>query len=325
MYLGPNGSRYWPFEGNSLRYDRMFVVKSIQKTLIMGAGLPTPRLLLKVGANYPVNSIEKFREAFDAIDVPIVCKFDGGGGGENVWVLDRNETGFLENGQPVDADWLWKQYADRIERGFFIEEKISNHSSLDALYPHALNSMRIAIARTGDGKWHCLNPFLKIGRGGSRIDNMSAGGLFVGLDENGVAGSAYCKHDDSEFDVHPDTGVAIKGFKVPYFKEALELAEEASKTFGFMQTFGWDMAVTPNGPMIIEANTGWHFKAVQQRLGPYLTPKIAAGLRPRAWYTPWDRTHMYPKFKSHYDGGLWQRLLATRRRFWRRKLRNVDT
>ena len=325
MYLGPNGSKYWPFEGNSLRYDTMFVVKSIQKALIMGSGLPTPRLLLKVGSDYPINSIESFREQFAAIDVSMVCKFDGGGGGADIFLLDRDENGFNANGTPVDADWVWSKYGDRIERGFFIEEQIPNHPALAELYPHALNSLRIATARTGDGTWHCMNPFLKIGRGGARVDNMSAGGLFAGVDEDGIAGIAYCKYDNSEYSTHPDTSVAIEGFQVPFFREALELAQEASRTFGFMQTFGWDIAITPDGPTIIEANTGWHFKAVQQRLGPYLTPRIAAGLHPRSWFTPWDRTHMHPMYMSHYHGGPWQRFLAARRRYWRRKLSNVDT
>jgi hypothetical protein len=326
MYLGPHGSRYWPFEGNSLRYDRLFVIKSMQKCILMGAGLPTPRLLLKVGAEYPVNSLEKFREALEQIDIPVVTKFDGGGGGGNIYALERNATGFAYDGEPVDADWIWEKYQGQIERGFIVEERIENHPVLGALHPNSINTLRLNVVKTADRKWHFLKPLLRIGRGGAHVDNMSARGVFAALDENGVARIGYCKYDDNEYAVHPDTGMQIEGLQVPFFKEALELVVYGSKTFGFMQTLGWDIAVTANGPMVIEVNTGWNFESLQQRLGPLLTPEIAAGLTPRAWFTPWDKTHMYPNYLRKYRGGWWQRLMAARRRYWTERLRaRADT
>ena len=320
LYIGPNGSRYWPHEGNSLKWERVFAVKSAQKSLLMGAGLPTPRMLLKAGSEYPINTREKLADAFREIAMPVICKFDGGGGGDEIYALEYDNGAFSYDGKPVDAEWIWDRYAGRMDRGFFVEERISNHPQLDELYPDALNTLRLITLKTADGKWHFLRPFLKIGRGGAHVDNMSAGGIFAGLDENGVADSGYCKRDDTEYERHPDTGARIKGFKVPHYQEALDLAVHASRTLGFMKTFGWDMAVTPDGPVLIEANPSWHFAAVQQRLGPLLNPEITKGLAPRAWYTPWDRTHNYPFYFRHSGGGPWQMMLAARRRYWNTKL-----
>lgn len=319
LYLGPNGSRYWPFEGNSLKYDSMFATKSIQKSLLMGAGLSTPPMLIKVGASYPINSLKKFRDALAKVDIPILTKFDGGGGGAGIYAFDRTNGSFTHAGEPVDADWIWEKYSARLHRGFLVEQRIENHPDLAALHPESLNTLRLVVVKTIDGRWHFLKPFLKIGRGGSNVDNMSARGLFTGLDANGVAGIAYCKFDDREYEAHPDTDERILGFQVPFYDEALELAIHASKTLGFMETFGWDMAITKDGPTIIEANPGWHFEAIQQRLGPLLTPEIAARLRPRAWYTPWDKTHMYPGYLRKYEGGLWQRLVTANKRFRARR------
>lgn len=52
---------------------------------------------------------------------------------------------------------------------------------------------------------------------------------------------------------------------------------------------------------------------IQLLTGPVITPEIAAGLQPRSWYTPWDRTHMYPNYREHYAGGPLRRWHARRR------------
>jgi len=321
LYLGPNGSRYWPFEGNSLYFDRLFVIKSLQKSLLMGAELPTPKMLFKVGQKYPINTLDKFAAALRQIKVPILTKFDGGGGGVDIFALDPAENGFLCDGNAVDAEWIWNKYASRMARGFFVEERIYNHPDLAALNPDSLNTLRLMVVKTANGQWHFLKPLLKIGRAGSAVDNLSMGGMFSKLDENGVAGPAYCKYDDTEYDCHPDTGEKIIGFQVPYYREALELAEFASQTVGFMGTLAWDMGVTPDGPMIIEANAAWRFEALQQRLGPLLTPEIAAGLHPRSWWLPWDKTHMYPKYFTERDRGWRQQFAAKLRQRWEKRLR----
>ena len=46
----------------------------------------------------------------------------------------------------------------------------------------------------------------------------------------------------------------IKGFKVPYFKEAVELTKEIVSTLRFEGLLGWDVAISENGPEIIELN-----------------------------------------------------------------------
>ena len=129
-----------------------------------------------------------------------------------------------------------------------------------------------------------------------------------------TVGKAWECHIDQWFDTHPDTGVPFAGLRIPMYEEALALVRNASRHFGFMRTIGWDVAITPDGPMLIEANAYWNPKRVQILTGPILTPEIVAGLQPRAWYTPWDRTHMHPHYRERYAGGPLQRWHARRRK-----------
>jgi len=320
LYIGNLGSRYWPHEGNSLKFDRLFAIRSLQKSVLQSAGLPTPELIMKVGRDYPIDTLEKFTAEMKNVSVPVLTKFDGGGGGADIYALTPTDDGLLHDGEVVDAAWIWEKYEKNIQRGFIVESRIDNHPVLSALHPGSLNTLRIHTIKTADGGWHSVRPFLKIGRHDSYVDNLSAGGLFAGIDANGVAGVAYCRETLTSFAEHPDTGSRIEGVQIPFFVEAVDLAISASHVLGFMATFGWDIGISPSGPMLIEANPGWQFRNIQQRIGPLLTPEIAAGLMPRQWWTPWDRTHMYPQYVNDYAGGWWQRLMAARRRKWHDRL-----
>ena len=314
LYVGYQGSRYFPWEGNSLKFDRLFLLKSLQKTVLAGHGVATPALVAKVGAQYSINTVEKLRAVLSDIDVPVVSKFDGGGSGVGIFCLEPRNGHLYCKEERVDADWLWNKYAAVIERGFLIEERAANHRVLEAIYPDALNTVRITTVKTADGNWHLLLPYIKFGRGGSQVDNMSAGGMIAGIGEDGCLGTAHCSKSRDRFERHPDTDAAIAGTRVPFFDEAKALALEASATFGFIATVAWDVGITPSGPVIIEGNPFWDPQGVQDRLGPFLTPEVAAGLLPRAWWTPWDRSRMYPDYMKDASGGWLQRYMARRRR-----------
>lgn len=54
---------------------------------------------------------------------------------------------------------------------------------------------------------------------------------------------------------HPDTNALITGLTIPFWFETLTLAMEAQKCTPQLPTIGWDIAVTDQGPIILEANT----------------------------------------------------------------------
>ena len=62
---------------------------------------------------------------------------------------------------------------------------------------------------------------------------------------------------------HPDTTAPIKGAKLPYWKEMTELALSAHKHFQMPIFIGWDIALTHEGPLVVEANTTWSVDLIQ--------------------------------------------------------------
>src|SRR5207237_461121 len=57
-------------------------------------------------------------------------------------------------------------------------------------------------------------------------------------------------------DRHPDSGSAITGTRLPMWDEVRSFAVRAHKAFGDRILVGWDIAVTPDGPALVEANGG---------------------------------------------------------------------
>ena len=145
-----------------------------------------------------------------------------------------------------------------------VEEYIVQHPALSALSPSAVNTMRIVTICsktepvTEDGRYMDIAyAGLRIGGGTGVVDNFHNGGMVAGIDlASGTLVTNAADRQGNVFETHPVTGVTIKGFEIPYFKEALELVTEACKKELVVGNLGWDIAITENGPTIIEVNIG---------------------------------------------------------------------
>lgn len=133
-----------------------------------------------------------------------------------------------------------------------VEQCIIQHKELNELYSGSVNSLRM-FTFYKEGKTYFLQAILKIGNGGV-VDNFSSGGMYAYVDENGYVYTEAIDREDNIFAEHPISKHKIVGFKVPMFKEAIELVKEAAKVVPEVRYVGWDVAISDNGPMIIEGN-----------------------------------------------------------------------
>lgn len=136
---------------------------------------------------------------------------------------------------------------------------------MNVLNPHAINTLRI-VTINKNGHCYVLTSLLRVGTAKTgNVDNWAAGGLAIGIQPN-----AYLKeygfykpvHGLKE-SVHPDTGIKFTEFKVPEYEEACKLACHAHKVFFNVRAIGWDVAVTPDGPVFIEGNDNFEISLQQ--------------------------------------------------------------
>lgn len=134
-----------------------------------------------------------------------------------------------------------------------LEEVVAQHPVMSELHPNSVNTCRV-ITLLKDGQANVVATYLRIGNG-KYVDNFNSGGMVVPVDEESGEVFYPAINKKSElFEVHPLTNVSIKGFKMPLWQEVLDLAKNAAKVVPQVGLIGWDVAITENGPLIIEGN-----------------------------------------------------------------------
>lgn len=285
------------FESEFMRYRAPLLAVQGEENALLNDKRALNRFLLSHG----VPSTRQFGTTLGHGDSPAVV--DGNGGTQDMHnLLLRQGSLFIK---PVDgmqgqscALWLadggdrvvqngrnmpWSEAAATIRDGMLVEEVVRQHPDLAALHPHSLNTLRITTVRGEDGEIVLMPGFLRIGVHGKRVNNLAAGGLGCCISDNGTLfPTARIEEPPTlpEFTEHPDTHVRFEGVRVPYWDECRNLLKRAHALFPRTHDVGWDVAVTPDGPLIIEANPAWAFMPVQglapgMGLRQYLKPLFA--------------------------------------------------
>ena len=135
-----------------------------------------------------------------------------------------------------------------------LEQVLKQHEDMARLHPASVNTMRI-LTDLVDDTVHIAYITVKMGRGGGVCDNSGQGGVLCRVDiESGRICSPATDDYFNVYDKHPDTGIVFRGYQLPMVDEAIELAKKAARKVPQVGHVGWDVAITPNGPAIIEGN-----------------------------------------------------------------------
>ena len=189
-----------------------------------------------------------FNDLFDKTNHPkIFIKNIGTKGGAGIFLLER---AFVE--EQINS------FGHLILSGSFIhQECIIQHQKINKIYAHSVNTLRFDICMDNHKNCHLLGAVMRFGGGGSSIDNRSKGGFFVSIDTSSgrllERGYKQMGFGGTELFAHPDTKYVFEGFKIPYFDEAKKLAMDMSNIIP-NRLVGWDIAITPDGPIVIEGN-----------------------------------------------------------------------
>ena len=145
---------------------------------------------------------------------------------------------------------------DKLVQGnnnFELEEVIKQHPAVSAIYPDAINTVRV-VTILKDGIPHVICAYFRIGNG-KFVDNFNSGGMVAPVNE--ITGEVMDRAIDKKknlYETHPQTGAKIKGFKFPDWDKAIEMCKKAAKVVPQMGYIGWDVCFTPDGPIFVEGN-----------------------------------------------------------------------
>ena len=155
----------------------------------------------------------------------------------------------------ISCDGEMKSLLREYSKGFIAEELIVQCGEMAAFHPSSVNTLRISTVRKSNGEIYIIHrPFMRIGRGGRCVDNGGNGGIIAAIDyETGIVKGAIDESMNS-YIVHPESGIAILGFKVPKWNELKNMVVDAANTLPELRYCGWDFALTDEGWVLVEAN-----------------------------------------------------------------------
>ena len=167
-----------------------------------------------------------------------------------------------------------------VNLGYIMEEKLNQHELINQLNPSSLNTLRVLTLLEKQGTVNFHTATIRLGRAGSFLNNASRGGLLVYIDpETGIIGKGLIgKGFGSGFyDEHPDSKIKFVGMKIPFWEEVIRLCSEAAKCFPYCRDLGWDIAITPDGPVFVEGSHV-HDIVIQVVTNGFLQPGVRKSL-----------------------------------------------
>ncbi len=145
-------------------------------------------------------------------------------------------------------------YLAKEENNFLLEEVITQCDEVNAIYPEAINTVRIVTILDDEEIPHVICAYFRIGNG-KYVDNFNSGGMVAPVNEE--TGEILDKAIDKNknlYERHPLTNTKIKGFKFPNWDEALEMVKKASLVMTEIRYVGWDVCFSKDGPLLVEGN-----------------------------------------------------------------------
>jgi hypothetical protein len=222
-------------------------------------GIRVPRVLAVLGGGRHTWKHE--------LPTNFICKDVAGAYGSGFSVFERIDTDQVRvNNDPVEN---LESVLSRLTAGeskLLLQERLFDHPDLQEISGRpTLQTIRIVTYRDNDGAYRMLYWLIKLVLGTNISDNISYGktGNIMAFGErtSGNIKAARTSHSSGvgleTIYHHPESKRALIDFTVPLWQEATDIVLNAHRCFPDFRALGWDVAITPTGPKILEANAWW--------------------------------------------------------------------
>jgi len=167
-------------------------------------------------------------------------------------------------GRRASLERVLRRYATRSRRGrrgagVLVQPRVFSHRALWPLAGKAAVTCRVVTILDEEGAPEVVAAVLRMpGSLTGVVDNIHAGGIAAPIAlEDGVLGEAAdlgVAGGPGHIRARPDNGAPIAGTRVPEWDAVRRLCVEAHRAFAPRVLVGWDVCVTDDGPVLIEAN-----------------------------------------------------------------------
>lgn len=246
-------------------------IKSYYLFKSLGYSIVEPLFFTERGCYDPVNS--EYLSNKGLSEWLIKCKSPKlfvkpvrGRGGKGIYIAHRINGDYF-----VDKVSLNFNFLKNLKGHYVIEPGIVQSDYISSVYADSVNTLRVITKREKNScKISIVAITLRMGCSGKEVDNGSQGGLLMGIDhETGspINGYAVYTNGSERFYKHPDSGYRFSDFCIkdwPKYRAELTTIAEKMKEINLA---GWDIAITDDGPLVIETNVQFGIDGLQSGVG----------------------------------------------------------
>lgn len=160
----------------------------------------------------------------------------------------------FHNGIDIITKRSCKDIVKSYKENFIVQELITNCQELKVLYGDALNTIRVITYILDDQLYH-LPIALRLGCNGSKVDNIGAGGLFIGISAEGYLKPYAFAETGEKYPRHPNSNITFHRYYIPNIPKVLEMAYSCHLNTPQVKMVSWDFTIDENlDVVLIEAN-----------------------------------------------------------------------
>lgn len=242
------------YPSNKRKYFQYTNNKLLTKETLKESGISVPETFMSVSYFYELQKLESNLRQYSSF----VIKPSSGSGGNGIVVISeyKNKKWFSINGKEYNFNDIQKHIADIIFGVYsfglndtaIVEERIIQNEQIDILSPLGLADIRV-INYKGSNVKAMLRIATKDSNGRA---NLHQGGVGVSINMN-YGKTDFAQIDRDDISHHPDSNVELLNVEIPHWDEILMLCEKCMTTIP-MEYLGIDVAISKNGPLILEVN-----------------------------------------------------------------------
>ncbi len=279
----------WRGDGRRLTVDKLVTTERFAQ-----ANIPTARLIAVIGRDRKAYAHEGMFPALSTVDElaatlascpdQVFVKPATGWRGQGAMGPKRRDGKWWLSGAAMnDRELAERLLANAPPSGLLLQERLRSHPALAPIGGNlGLGCLRINTALTTQGP-ELLFAFAKIMGSEGLVDNFADGkygNMAAGVDiASGTLTRAFGRRQGRQYlvepvDKHPMTGEKLTGFQLPIWDEVVSLAKRAASAFPETPLIGSDIAITEDGPRVIEIQSDWGSNMAQLTLGRGLRPTL---------------------------------------------------
>ncbi|MDP8972485.1 MAG: hypothetical protein M3N45_04745 [Actinomycetota bacterium] len=149
-------------------------------------------------------------------------------------------------------------------QSYLVEQRIHQHPELTELVGETLCCVRVQTIITLEGTPKIIAAVFKLQPNSVGVDHLIHGaiGAWVDLD-SGVLGRGRTRVHLDYVSAIPGSDTPFVGFRLPHWPKVRDLALRAAAAFPWVRSVGWDIAISEEGPVLVEGNERWSTSLIQ--------------------------------------------------------------